>query len=244
MTQLSVNLNKIALLRNSRGRDFPNVVEFARKFMGLGVPGITIHPRPDERHITRQDAFDLKAALADNPDVELNIEGYPSEDFLQLIEQVKPHQCTLVPDEPGQLTSDHGWDFTRHADELDTILKRIDDAGVRTSVFLDPDAEQVRLAAQSRANRIELYTEAYASAHGTDRQREVHEQYRVAAELAREQGLELNAGHDLDLDNLSNFLTIPGILEVSIGHVLTVECIEMGMPTVVKRYLDICANSA
>lgn len=244
MTQLSVNLNKIALLRNSRGRDYPSVVEFARKFIALGVPGITIHPRPDERHITRQDAFDLKAALADYPDVELNIEGYPSDDFLQLIEQVQPDQCTLVPDDPNQLTSDHGWDFTRHADELDGILKRIEDAGVRTAVFLDPDLDQVRLAAQSRTQRIELYTEAYASAHGTARQAEVHERYRAAAALARELGLELNAGHDLDLNNLPDFLTIPGILEVSIGHVLTVECIEMGMSTVVQRYLDICGNSA
>lgn len=244
MTQLSVNLNKIALLRNSRGRDFPNVVEFARKFIALGVRGITIHPRPDERHITRRDAFDLAEILSPYQDVELNIEGYPSEDFLQLIEQVKPHQCTLVPDDPSQLTSDHGWDFTRQAEELDGILQRINAAGVRTSVFLDPDLEQVRLAAQSKANRIELYTEAYASAHDTARQPEVHEQYRSAAVLAQELGLEVNAGHDLDLQNLPDFLTIPGILEVSIGHVLTVECIEEGMPTVIRRYLDICAGSA
>lgn len=244
MTQLSVNLNKIALLRNSRGRDFPNVVAFARKFIDLGVRGITIHPRPDERHITRRDAFDLSECVAEYPNVELNIEGYPSEDFLQLIEQVKPHQCTLVPDDPNQLTSDHGWDFTRQADELEPILRRINSAGVRTSVFLDPDLEQVRLAAKSQAKRIELYTEAYASAHGTKRQAQVHEQYRAAAVLAQELGLEVNAGHDLDLHNLPDFLTIPGILEVSIGHVLTVECIEMGMPTVIRRYLDICANSA
>lgn len=244
MTKLSVNLNKIALLRNSRGRDFPNVVEFAKKFIALGVPGITIHPRPDERHVTRQDAHDLKACLADYPGVELNIEGYPSEDFLQLIETVRPDQCTLVPDDPNQLTSDHGWDYRQHADELDAILKRIDDAGVRTSVFLDPDLDQVKLAAQSRAKRIELYTEAYASAHGTERQNAVHEQYRAAAVLAQELGLECNAGHDLDLNNLPDFLTIPGILEVSIGHVLTVECIERGMPAVIRQYLDICSRGA
>lgn len=244
MTQLSVNLNKIALLRNSRGRDYPNVVEFARKFMRLGVQGITIHPRPDERHIKRRDAYELSECLVDYPGVELNIEGYPDETFLQLIEAVRPDQCTLVPDEPGQLTSDHGWDFSRQADFLEGVLARIESAGVRSSVFLDPDLDQVAGAAASRAQRIELYTEAYASAHGTAEQPRVHERYRAAAQRARELGLELNAGHDLDLNNLPDFLTIPGILEVSIGHVLTVECIEQGMEATIKQYLAICANSA
>lgn len=244
MTQLSVNLNKIALLRNSRGRDFPNVVDFAEKFITLGVQGITIHPRQDERHIKRQDAFDLAQCLAKYPNVEFNIEGYPSEDFLQLIEATKPDQCTLVPDSPNQLTSDHGWDFTTQASYLDDILARIEAAGVRTACFLDPDLQQVELAAASRTQRIELYTEGYASAHGTAQQARVHETYRAAAVRAHELGLELNAGHDLDLTNLPDFLTIPHILEVSIGHVLTVECIEQGMPYVIRRYLAACANSA
>ncbi|MFG1497307.1 pyridoxine 5'-phosphate synthase [Saccharospirillum sp. HFRX-1] len=244
MTQLSVNLNKIALLRNSRGRDFPNVVDFAEKFIALGVQGITIHPRQDERHIKRQDAYDLAACLAKYPTVEFNIEGYPSEDFLQLVEATKPDQCTLVPDAPGQLTSDHGWDFSTQGEFLDGILARIEAAGIRTACFLDPDIKQVELAAASRTQRIELYTEGYASAHGTARQAQVHESYRAAAVRAHELGLELNAGHDLDLTNLNDFLTIPHILEVSIGHVLTVECIEHGMPYVIRRYLAACANSA
>ncbi|MEX2320852.1 MAG: pyridoxine 5'-phosphate synthase [Saccharospirillum sp.] len=241
MTQLSVNLNKIALLRNSRGRDFPNVVTFAQKFIALGVHGITIHPRPDARHATAQDAHDLKAALAAHPDVELNIEGYPTEDFLALIEAVRPHQCTLVPDEPNQLTSDHGWDFTQHAEFLETVLSRIHTAGVRSSVFLDPDTDQVKRAANSSAQRIELYTEGYASAHGTESATTVLAKYREAADLAQRLGLGVNAGHDLDLHNLPDFLSIPGILEVSIGHVLTVECIEQGMDTVIKQYLPMCA---
>lgn len=243
MTQLSVNLNKIALLRNSRGRDFPNVVTFAQKFIALGVHGITIHPRPDARHATAQDAHDLKAALAAHPDVELNIEGYPTEDFLALIEAVKPHQCTLVPDEPNQLTSDHGWDFSQHADFLETVLSRIHAVGVRSSVFLDPDTDQVKRAANSSAQRIELYTEGYASAYGTESAVPVLAKYREAADLARQLGLGVNAGHDLDLQNLPDFLTIPGILEVSIGHVLTVECIEQGMGAVIDQYLAICATN-
>jgi pyridoxine 5-phosphate synthase len=241
MTQLSVNLNKIALLRNSRGRDYPNVVEFANKFIALGVQGITIHPRPDERHATAQDAHDLKAVLMAHPRVELNIEGYPSEEFLALIEAVRPDQCTLVPDEPNQLTSDHGWDFKVYADFLGDVLARIHRAGVRSSVFLDPDLGQVRLAAKWGAQRIELYTERFASSHTTGAAGSVLASYREAAILARELGLGVNAGHDLDLNNLPDFLTIANILEVSIGHVLTVECIEQGMDAVVKQYLALCA---
>jgi len=244
MTQLSVNLNKIALLRNSRGRNYPSVVAFAEKFVALGVPGITIHPRPDARHATARDAHDLKAALAAFPDVELNIEGYPTDEFLELIETVKPDQCTLVPDEPAQLTSDHGWNFNQHSGFLEPILGRIHAAGVRSSVFLDPDTEQVRLAANSGAQRIELYTEGYASSHGTSVAASVLATYREAAQLACKLGLGVNAGHDLDLVNLPAFLTIPGILEVSIGHVLTVECIEQGMAAVIRQYLAICAGNS
>lgn len=244
MTDLSVNLNKIALLRNSRGRDYPNVTRYAQRFIELGVQGITIHPRPDERHITRQDAHDLALALKPYVAIELNIEGYPSEDFLQLVEQTQPDQCTLVPDAEDQLTSDHGWDFRRHGRTLKGIIQRLQKAGVRVAVFLDPDLEQVELAAHSGADRLELYTESYAraAASGADFEMTL-QQYRLAADKAQTLGLGVNAGHDLDLHNLKAFLSIPAILEVSIGHALTIECIDQGIETVVAQYLAICQGA-
>jgi len=240
MTDLSVNLNKIALLRNSRGRDYPSVTDFARRFISLGVQGITIHPRPDERHIKRQDAYDLAELLRDYSDVELNIEGYPNEEFLRLIEDTRPDQCTLVPDAENQLTSDHGWNFHEQGDLVQKVVKQINDWDIRSAVFLDPDPEQVRLAATSGSHRIELYTESFAEAWGTDSITQTLEGYRESALLAQELGLGVNAGHDLDMHNLPDFLTIPNILEVSIGHALTIECIEQGMEQVVSRYLEIC----
>jgi len=240
MTDLSVNLNKIALLRNSRGRDYPSVTDFARRFISLGVQGITIHPRPDERHIKRQDAYDLAELLRDYSDVELNIEGYPNEEFLRLIEDTRPDQCTLVPDAENQLTSDHGWNFHEQGDLVQKVVKQINDWDIRSAVFLDPDLEQVRLAATSGSHRIELYTESFAEAWGTDSITQTLEGYRESALLAQELGLGVNAGHDLDMHNLPDFLTIPNILEVSIGHALTIECIEQGMEQVVSRYLEIC----
>lgn len=240
MTLLSVNLNKIALLRNSRGRDFPNVVEFARRFHALGVRGITVHPRQDERHITRQDAIDLGSLTGELGDTEFNIEGYPSNEFLELVERIGPTQCTLVPDSPSQLTSDHGWDLTTQFDQVSQICTRINDAGVRSAIFLDPDVEQVRLAVDTGTRRIELYTEEYASTYDSSEGASMYERYREAALLAQQLGLEVNAGHDLDLTNLARFLEIGGILEVSIGHALTIECIEQGMDTVIARYLEIC----
>lgn len=240
MTDLSVNLNKIALLRNSRGRNYPSVPDFAARFIALGVQGITIHPRPDERHIKRRDAYELAELVRSHQGVELNIEGYPDAAFLRLVEETRPHQCTLVPDEAGQLTSDHGWDFRTQAAFVAQAVARLDDWGVRSAVFLDPDPGQVELAAASGSRRIELYTEAYAQAWGSDRQGSVLATYRQAAEKAQALGLGVNAGHDLDLNNLPDFLAIPGILEVSIGHALTVECIEQGMEKVIRRYLEIC----
>jgi pyridoxine 5-phosphate synthase len=240
MTLFSVNLNKIALLRNSRGRDFPNVVEFARTYINLGVRGLTIHPRQDERHITRQDTRDLAELVVELDSVELNIEGYPSEDFMQLVEAVKPDQCTLVPDSPDQLTSDHGWDLDQTFDQVSKVCARINQSGVRSAIFLYPERHQVELAAKTGTRRLELYTEAYAESYGKENADEVFEQYKSAAELARKLGLELNAGHDLDLSNLAKFLTIDGILEVSIGHAFTVECIERGMKPVVADYLKTC----
>jgi pyridoxine 5-phosphate synthase len=240
MTVLSVNLNKIALLRNSRGRDYPNVVDFAQKFYSLGVRGITIHPRQDERHITRQDALNLGRLASDLRNIELNIEGYPSEEFLKLVERVNPTQCTLVPDSPLQLTSDHGWDLTTHLDQVRDTCSRLNSAGIRSAIFLDPDKDQIRIAPKTSTNRIELYTEEYAATYGTKANDQIFQKFKEAAILAQELGLGVNAGHDLDLANLSRFLGIDGILEVSIGHALTVESIEKGMDEVIGKYLDIC----
>jgi len=244
MTVLSVNVNKIALLRNSRGRDFPSVIEFAKRVIGLGVKGITVHPRPDERHITRRDIRELTSFLADYPGVEFNIEGYPSEDFMELVLNAKPDQCTLVPDAPDQLTSDHGWDISAHESLLSNVLGRLRDADIRSSIFLDPDVEMVERVPSVGADRIELYTESYAQAFGSESQDAVLEKYRAAALRASQLGLGLNAGHDLDLANHGGFLTIPSILEVSIGHALIVESLHQGVDKVIARYLALCAEAA
>ncbi|MFM1896436.1 MAG: hypothetical protein RLZZ385_1510 [Pseudomonadota bacterium] len=239
MTLLSVNVNKIALLRNSRGRDFPSVTGFIERCIAMGVRGITVHPRPDERHITRRDVSQISALLRGHPQVEFNIEGYPSEAFLDLVEQAAPAQCTLVPDAPGQLTSDHGWRASRHGDLLTTTVLRLRRAGIRSSLFMDPDPAEIDAVPATGADRIELYTEEFAAAFGTVSEDGVFEKYRQAAARAGHWGLGLNAGHDLNLDNLPRFLQIPGILEVSIGHALVVECLEMGLGTVLSRYLAI-----
>lgn len=240
MTALSVNLNKIALLRNSRGRDYPNVVQYGEKLIHLGVQGLTVHPRQDERHATKQDTRDLAKLTAQYKPVEFNVEGYPSEAFMQLINETRPDQCTLVPDAPDQLTSDHGWDLNQHFDWVVTLANELKGMGVRSSLFIDPEIEQIKLAAQTGVDRIELYTEAYASAFESEKCEQVLNQYRVAAALAHELGLGINAGHDLDLNNLSLFLSIPHVREVSIGHALTVESLDMGVSEVIKRYLEIC----
>jgi pyridoxine 5-phosphate synthase len=240
MTKLSINLNKIALLRNSRGRDYPNVVEYAKRIIALGAGGITIHPRQDERHATKQDAYDLGELCTRHADVEFNIEGYPSDDFINMVENVGPDQCTLVPDDVNQLTSDHGWDIPNSLDILEPALRRLHHAGIRSSLFVDPDPVHARAASEVGADRIELYTESYANAFHTDVASETWEQYRATALQARELGLGINAGHDLDLANLSRFLEIDGILEVSIGHALTIESIDQGLDCVVEKYLEIC----
>ncbi|MCP4488957.1 MAG: pyridoxine 5'-phosphate synthase [Gammaproteobacteria bacterium] len=242
MTRLSVNLNKIALLRNSRGRDYPSVVGFAKKYISLGVHGITVHPRQDERHITVRDTIELGNLLAQNENVEFNVEGYPSESFLCLVEEIRPTQCTLVPDSPDQLTSDHGWNLVEHSEFVSDTCARLSNAGIRVSLFLDPDIAQVELAAKTGTDRIELYTEAYAASYDTADAKPIFEQYRQASLKAQELGLGVNAGHDLDLMNLARFLAIPGILEVSIGHALTIESIEQGVEIVTKQYLDICGG--
>ena len=243
MTKLSVNVNKIALLRNSRGRDFPNVLDFAKRFIKLGVQGITVHPRQDQRHITNNDAYELAEMLSDFPEIEYNIEGYPSQDFLKIIKHTKPDQCTLVPDGVDQITSDHGWDMRFHQMKITSLAKEIKDYGVRCAIFLDPELEQVELVSKTGADRIELYTEKYANSFVTNNRMKVFEKYSKAAKLAQELGLGVNAGHDLDSKNLGYFLTIPNILEVSIGHVLTVDCLLEGMPVVVERYLKLCNSN-
>jgi len=239
MTILSVNLNKIALLRNSRGRDFPNVIDFAERVIGLGVTGITVHPRPDERHITRKDVYELSEFLKLKGGVEFNIEGFPSREFLDLVLSVNPSQCTLVPDEPDQLTSDHGWQVKQYEELLKAVLDEIHDAGIRSSLFLDPVPSLVDEVAGVGANRIELYTEEYASSFGSAEQEQVLRSYADTAARASELGIGINAGHDLDLMNLGAFLQIPNILEVSIGHALIVECLEQGVAKVIKQYLAI-----
>ncbi len=244
MTLLSVNLNKIALLRNSRGRDYPSVIDFALKFYDLGVRGITIHPREDERHITRQDAVDLGALVIKLGNMELNMEGYPSKSFLRLVEEVNPSQCTLVPDSPDQLTSDHGWDLSTHFKQVSESCERLKKVGIRTAIFLDPDIDQIKMALDTGVNRLELYTERFAATYGTSENEKVFNEYREAAKFAQDLELGVNAGHDLDLSNLTKFLEIEEILEVSIGHALTVECIEEGMGEVIKAYLKTCSAAA
>ena len=239
MTRLSVNVNKIALLRNSRGREYPSVTDFARRVIGLGVRGITVHPRPDERHIRRSDVFALSEMLKDFPEVEFNIEGYPSPDFLALVAQVKPDQCTLVPDAPDQITSDHGWDIPANLTLLQEAASRLRDAGVRSSLFLDPSVAMAEHAPSAGCDRVELYTEEFAQAFGGQEEDEVLARYRAAARAA-DLGIGINAGHDQNLDNLARFLEIENVLEVSIGHALIVECLEHGVERVISRYLDIC----
>ena len=202
--------------------------------------GITVHPRQDERHITMQDAYDLGEYFKGLDGPELNIEGYPSDDFLDLVENVKPHQCTLVPDAPNQLTSDHGWDLNKDMNLVRNSILRLQKSSIRTAIFLDPVLEQVDLVPKTNADRIELYTESFASSFGTALNKAIFEQFQAAAIRAQELGIGVNAGHDLDLNNLAKFLEIDNVLEVSIGHVLTIECIEFGMHTVIKRYLERC----
>ncbi len=240
MTVLSVNVNKIALLRNSRGRDFPSVTGFAQQVIALGVKGITVHPRPDQRHITRKDVFELSEMLSSYPDVEFNIEGYPSNDFVELVLEVKPQQCTLVPDLPGQLTSDHGWNIKQNEVFLGAVLTRLKNANVRSSLFLDPSLDEVQRVPMVGADRIELYTESYAESFGQPNNDAILQQFTEAAAMAASLEIGVNAGHDLNLENLPKFLQIPNILEVSIGHALVVESLQLGVSTVIEQYLSIC----
>jgi pyridoxine 5-phosphate synthase len=234
MVQLSVNVNKVALLRNSRGGDIPNVLHAARTCIAAGCHGITVHPRPDARHITYQDVFELAAMLT----VEFNIEGYPSAELLDLVCRVRPTQCTLVPDPPGVLTSNVGWNLDRANDWLAGVLARLRDHAIRSSLFIEPDVMQVRRARELGADRIELFTGPYAHAFGTPEQKRSLEAHREAARVASEIGLGVNAGHDLNLKNIPAYVrAVKGLAETSIGHALIADALYMGLTKAVKAYL-------
>lgn len=237
MTRLSVNLNKVALLRNQRPLGIPSVTGCARIAIDAGAHGITVHPRPDERHIRTHDVYELAELLKSCPQVEFNIEGNPFENALDLVRGVRPHQFTMVPDDPGASTSDHGWDLTREAKKLEPLVREVKALGVRVSLFMDAEAD-MSAAARVGADRVELYTEPYARAFGTQAEAAVLGRYAKAARAAREAGLGVNAGHDLNQQNLPRFLTtVPGVLEVSIGHALTADALVDGLAQTVRNYL-------
>ncbi|MFM7730843.1 MAG: pyridoxine 5'-phosphate synthase [Flavobacteriales bacterium] len=232
MTKLSVNINKVATLRNARGGNVPDVVRVAKDLESFGADGITVHPRPDERHIRKSDVFALKEVIT----TEFNIEGYPSEDFLQLIESARPHQVTLVPDPPHVLTSNAGWNCREHQVFLQSMIERIKQTGARVSIFLNPQPEEVAYAASTGADRIELYTEAYASGYIANREQAI-QPYIETALAAHAAGLGINAGHDLSLENLSFFSKhIPQLDEVSIGHALIADALYFGLENTVQMY--------
>ncbi len=234
MTRLSVNINKVATIRNARGENNPDLVRFALTCEAAGAQGITVHPRPDERHIRRADVPLLKEAIS----TELNIEGYPSEDFINLVLETKPAQVTLVPDAPGQLTSNHGWDVMANSDMLTPIIKKFKDAGIRVSLFVDPDTTQVLEAKLAGADRVELYTKGYADNYARSREHAIAP-FVDAASVARVCGIGLNAGHDLSLENLKYFHEmIPWLDEVSIGHALICDALYLGIEDTIHRYLD------
>lgn len=233
MTRLSVNINKVATLRNARGENNPDLVKFAIECERLGAQGITVHPRPDERHIRYSDVAALKEVVT----TELNIEGYPSEEFLELVCANSPSQVTLVPDKPGQITSDSGWDVAGNADFLKEVVKRLKDNGIRVSIFVDPVVAQVEAAAEVGADRVELYTKPYADRYASDR-REAVKPYVEASRKAGDCGLGVNAGHDLNLDNLLYLSgSLPLLDEVSIGHALISDALYLGLPETIRRYL-------
>ncbi|TYA74592.1 pyridoxine 5'-phosphate synthase [Seonamhaeicola marinus] len=233
MTKLSVNINKIATLRNSRGGDVPNVVQFAKDVQRFGGEGVTIHPRPDERHIRYQDAFDLKPEVY----TEYNIEGNPIPKFIDLVLKVKPTQVTLVPDAEDAITSNAGWDTIKHKDFLIDVIKEFKQNNIRTSIFVDPIKSQIEGAKETGTDRIELYTEAFAHDYALGNKDGI-KPYAECADLANKLGLGINAGHDLSLDNIQFFKeNIPGLLEVSIGHALIAESLYLGVENVIQMYL-------
>lgn len=233
MTKLSVNINKIATLRNARGGDVPSVTQVAIDIQRFGAEGVTVHPRPDERHITRKDVYDLKPLVY----TEFNIEGNPHPSFIDMVLEVKPQQVTLVPDADDAITSNAGWDCQKHKEYLTEIISTFKKAGIRTSIFLDPNPKIVKHAFETGTDRIELYTEAYAKNYLSDKEKAI-KPYIETALKANEYGLGINAGHDLSLENLQYFAqNIPNLLEVSIGHALISEALYLGLENTIQAYL-------
>ncbi|MFA5423396.1 MAG: pyridoxine 5'-phosphate synthase [Phycisphaerae bacterium] len=244
MTKLSVNLNKIALLRNQRDIGIPSVLEAAQAVIKAGAHGVTVHPRPDERHIRYQDAYELRDMLEDFPDTEYNIEGNPfTGKLMSLLRDIRPDQATLVPDVPGQNTSDHGWDIKANLERLRPVAEELNQLGIRVSVFVDA-VPGIELAAKAPIDRVELYTEPYALAFRENKNlQETVSLYADAAGAAQDAGLGVNAGHDLNLQNLDTFLTgVKGVLEVSIGHALIAEALDTGLVHTVRQYLKILSK--
>ncbi len=233
MTRLSVNINKIATLRNARGGKIPCIKDAVINCQKFGAQGITIHPRPDERHITRKDVYEIKPLIT----TEYNIEGYPSEEFLRMVIEVKADQVTLVPDTRDQLTSDHGWDTWKNLSFLKEVISRLQENGIRTSIFVDPNINAIEGAAEIGTNRIELYTESYASLYPIDKNRAI-EKFVEAATFAGNLDIDINAGHDLNLENLNYmYHKIPNLAEVSIGHALIADALYLGLETTIQKYL-------
>ncbi len=234
MTKLSVNINKVATLRNSRGGNMPNVVKAAVDVQLFGAEGVTVHPRPDERHITYKDVMDIKPVIK----TEFNIEGYPSRNFIDLVKKAKPHQVTLVPDPPEAITSNAGWDTIKNKSFLQEVIAEFSEAGIRTSIFIDTDLDNIVNAAATNTDRIELYTEPYAAMYAKDREKAIAP-FVAAAEMAKKAGLKINAGHDLSLENLRFFYErIPFLAEVSIGHALICDALYMGLEKTIQLYKE------
>ncbi|MEN9713044.1 MAG: hypothetical protein RLY90_1305 [Pseudomonadota bacterium] len=237
-TQLSVNLNKVALVRNTRHLGIPSVTRAATLCLQAGASGLTVHPRPDGRHIRAHDVADLAALLQAWPDREFNIEGNPFHNLMDFVREVRPHQVTFVPDSEGQFTSDHGWTFPQDAERLKPVIAQAKAWGARVSLFMDPLPQAMAVAKAVGADRVELYTESYANAFGTPDQDRVLQTFKAAAQAALDVGLQVNAGHDLNRDNLGLFLrTVPGVQEVSIGHALVADALELGYEATVRAYL-------
>lgn len=245
MTRLSVNLNKIALLRNSRNLGIPGVTRAATIVLDAGAHGITVHPRPDGRHIRAADVQELADLLRNRPDAEFNIEGNPYHGLLDFVRTVRPQQCTLVPDDPAAFTSDHGWDIRRDGERIKPVIAELKALGVRVSLFMDPLPAMMPAVQMLGADRVELYTEPYAAAFGGPGEAEVTARYAEAARAAQHAGLGVNAGHDLNQSNLPRFLAaVPGVLEVSIGHALIADALEAGLARTVANYLAAIAKGA
>ncbi|MDP2066125.1 MAG: pyridoxine 5'-phosphate synthase [Burkholderiaceae bacterium] len=243
-TALSVNLNKVALVRNTRHLGIPSLIRAATLCLDAGAHGITVHPRPDARHIRSEDVHVLHRLLKTRPGAEFNIEGNPFHNLMDFVRQIRPHQATFVPDSEGQFTSDHGWTFPGDAARLKPLIEEAHALGVRVSLFMDPLPEAMAAVKAVNADRIELYTESYASAWGTASKDAVLAQFAAAAQAALDAGLQVNAGHDLNRDNLTDFLrAVPGVAEVSIGHALISDALELGYAATVKDYLR-CIDAA